>query len=94
MQIVAVTSMKGGVGKTAAAVNLAYVAADEGARTLLWDLDPQGASAFYYRIRPRVRRGAKKLLYGKSELDAHIRATDYIGLDLIPADLSYRKLDL
>lgn len=52
MQIVACYSNKGGVGKTATAVNLAYAFATSGRRTLLCDLDPQGASGFYFRVKP------------------------------------------
>ena len=40
--VLATYNIKGGVGKTSAAVNLAYLAARAGATTLLWDLDPQG----------------------------------------------------
>jgi chromosome partitioning protein len=40
------------VGKTSAAANLAYLAAREGKTTLLWDLDPQGASTYLFRIKP------------------------------------------
>lgn len=52
MKIIACYSNKGGVGKTAAAVNLAYACAANGRRTLLCDLDPQGASGFYFRVKP------------------------------------------
>ena len=54
MNVVAVYNMKGGVGKTTTAVNLSYLAAAAGQRTLLWDLDPQAASSFAFRVRPRV----------------------------------------
>ena len=61
-RVLATYNIKGGVGKTSAAVNLAYLAARDGGRTLLWDLDPQGASTFLFRVRPKVRGGARKLV--------------------------------
>ncbi len=54
MRIYATYNIKGGVGKTSAAVNLAYLASREGWKTLLWDLDPQAAATYLFRIRPRV----------------------------------------
>lgn len=84
---------KGGVGKTAAAVNLSKVAADAGHRTLLWDLDPQGAATHCYRARARVKGGATRLLGGKRELSDFVRRTDYPRLDLLPADPSFRVVD-
>jgi cellulose biosynthesis protein BcsQ len=94
VRILAVYNLKGGVGKTATAVNLAYLSAREGHRTLVWDLDPQGATSFYFRVRAKVKGGAEKLVAGGRELDELIRGTDYEILDLLPADFSYRKLDL
>lgn len=77
MKILAVYAIKGGVGKTAAAVNLAYEAARNGARVVLWDLDPQGASSFYFRVKTKVRGGGSKLVYGETDITDHIKATDY-----------------
>jgi cellulose biosynthesis protein BcsQ len=94
MKILATYNIKGGVGKTAAAVNLAYLATRGGARTLVWDLDPQGAATFYFRVKPRVKGGSKRLLRGKGELDARIKGTDYPNLELLPADFSYRHMDI
>jgi chromosome partitioning protein len=94
MKVVATFSIKGGVGKTTAAVNLSYAAAQRGHRTLVWDLDPQGAASFCFRIKPKVKGGAKAIVRGRRELDPAIRGTDTEGLDLVPADFSYRKMDL
>jgi chromosome partitioning protein len=92
--VLATYNIKGGVGKTSAAVNLAYLAARDGARTLLWDLDPQGASTYLFRIKARVKGGGRKLVRGKSDVDGLIKGTDHEGLDLLPADFSYRHMDL
>jgi chromosome partitioning protein len=94
MKVLATYNIKGGVGKTAAAVNLAYLAAASGARTLVWDLDPQGAASFYFRVKPRVKGGAGALIGGRRALDRAIKGTDYDNLDLMPADFSYRNMDL
>jgi chromosome partitioning protein len=64
--VLATYNIKGGVGKTSAAVNLAYLASRAGAPTLLWDLDPQGASTYLFRVRPKVRGGGRNLVRLKS----------------------------
>jgi chromosome partitioning protein len=92
--VLATYNIKGGVGKTSAAVNLAHLAAAEGAPTLIWDLDPQGASTYLFRIKPKVKGGGRKLVRLKSDVEALIRGTDQEGLDLLPADFSYRHMDL
>ena len=95
MQVLATYSIKGGVGKTATAVNLAYLAAvQQGARVLLWDLDPQAAATYYFRVKPKLRGGVRKLVSGDSNLASRIRGTDFEGLDLLPGDFSYRHLDV
>jgi chromosome partitioning protein len=94
MNVLAVYSIKGGVGKTSSAVNLAFNAACNGYRTLIWDLDPQGASSYYFRVKPKIKGGSKDLIAGKRELDGLIKGTDFENLDVIPADFSFRNLDL
>ena len=94
MRIYATYNIKGGVGKTTTAVNLAYLAAESGLRTVLWDLDPQGAASFMFRVKPRVKGGGRALISGKRPLDDAIKGTDFDNLDLIPADFTYRNMDL
>lgn len=94
MNILAVFNLKGGVGKTATAVNLAWLSAQEGTRTLLWDLDPQGAASFYFRVQPPDKGNVRKLVARKEDLQTFIRSTDFPPLDLLPSDFTYRNLDL
>ncbi|MES9832848.1 MAG: AAA family ATPase [Candidatus Thiodiazotropha sp. DIVDIV] len=94
MHILGVYNIKGGVGKTATAVNLAYLAAKQGYRTLIWDLDPQAAATYYFRIKPKVKGSNKRLIKGKLDLDDVVKATDFENLDMLPADFSYRNMDL
>jgi chromosome partitioning protein len=94
MRIYATYNIKGGVGKTTTAVNLGYLAAEAGLRTVLWDLDPQGAASFMFRVKPRVKGGGRALISGKRQLDDAIKGTDFDNLDLIPADFTYRNMDL
>ncbi|MCU1504038.1 MAG: hypothetical protein JWM12_3392, partial [Ilumatobacteraceae bacterium] len=94
MKTLATYSIKGGVGKTTAAVNLAHEAARSGARVLLWDLDPQGAATYFFRVKAHVKGGAERLVGNTGTLEAHVHATDQPGLHIIPADFTMRHLDL
>jgi chromosome partitioning protein len=94
VKILATYSIKGGVGKTSAAVNLGALAAREGLRTVIWDLDPQGAASFLFRVRPKVKGGGRKLVRGRRDPMDVMKGTDFEGLDLLPADFSYRHLDI
>jgi cellulose biosynthesis protein BcsQ len=93
MTIVAMYNMKGGVGKTTCAVNLAYLFAASGRQTLIWDLDAQAASTFALRVKPEVAQFGKPALRNAQVFREAIRETDYLNLDLLPADFSYRNLD-
>jgi len=94
MQIIAISNIKGGVGKTTTAVNLAYLAAAGGRPTVLWDLDPQGAATYTLRGEPDERASARRLVRGKQELGELAAPTDYEHLHLLPADFSYRDFDV
>jgi chromosome partitioning protein len=94
MKIIAVTNIKGGVGKTTTAVNLAYLCAAGGLATLLWDLDPQGAATYILRCESNESASAKKLVSGKRELPELLVPTAYDNLHVIPSDFSYRNFDV
>jgi len=93
MKVVGIYNIKGGVGKTAAAVNLSYLSSLDGNRTLLWDLDPQGSSSFYYDEELKSAANLKKIFTGKIELRDTILETEYTRLDIIPSHFSYRNID-
>jgi cellulose biosynthesis protein BcsQ len=94
MATLALYSNKGGVGKTAAAVNLSYLAAQAGSRTLICDLDPQSSATYYFRVKPKLKIGAKRFIKGGKQVAKSIKGTDYENLDLLPADFTHRKLDV
>lgn len=94
MSIIALYNVKGGVGKTAAAVNLSYLASQDGQPTLLVDLDPQGSASYYFRVRPSKGHRAKKLIKGKKAIGDNLKGTDYDGLDALPSHMSYRNFDI
>ena len=94
MEIVAISSIKGGVGKTTTAVHLAYLSAAAGWRTLLWDLDPQGGATYSLGVDASLNGAAKRLVRGEQELHDAIVATPFDNLDLLPGDLSLRRMDL
>ncbi len=95
MRTIAFYSLKGGVGKTAAAVNIAYLASQAGVSTLLWDLDPQGASSWYLAGADRVKgHKLSALMKGKTPIAEFIHESDYPRLDFIPSHTSFRNLDV
>ncbi len=94
MASIAVYSVKGGVGKTTLAVNLAWCAASISRRkTLLWDLDAANGSGFLLGVDPKKKRSADSVFADGSDPAKLIQTTDYAGLDLLPADESIRALD-
>ncbi len=94
MVTLAIYNLKGGVGKTAASINLAYASAKEGFKTLVWDLDPQGSSSFYLGAKATIKNESRKILNSEMDLKDAIQATAYENLDVIPADISARHADI
>lgn len=93
MNTIAFYNLKGGVGKTAAAVNIAYLAARAGVPTLLWDLDGQGAASWILRTAATAAVKPKKLLNGKAPLGHLVCTSPWPRLDVIPAMDGFHDLD-
>lgn len=94
MAVVAVYSVKGGVGKTTLAANLAWSSAALGGHhTLLWDLDAAGGAAFLTGVDVKRKKRVEGIFARERDPASLIRQTDYPGLDVLPADESLWELD-
>lgn len=94
MVSIALYNLKGGVGKTAATINLAYLAAADSYKTVVWDLDPQASSSFYLNATPIIKNESKKLLTDELELTDAVQESVFENLWAIPSDLSARNADV
>lgn len=86
--------MKGGVSKTTTAVNLSYITSFKGNKTLLIDIDSQGAASYYFRVKQSEKFNSKLFLSSTKKLEKEIKGSDFDNLDILPSGLSYRKLDI
>lgn len=93
MRTLALYNLKGGVGKTVSAVNLAALAARAGFKTLLWDLDPQGSAAWYLGLDREATGGMKRLARGRTPIGELIRHSPVPGLDVLAGGLSSLHLE-
>jgi chromosome partitioning protein len=85
-RVIAIASQKGGVGKTTTAINLGACLAQEGRRSLLIDVDPQGNATSGLGVNGNDSRlTIYEALLGQSDLRESVVPTALANMDLIPA---------
>ncbi len=95
MKVIAIMNVKGGVGKTMTACNMAHILADTyQQRVLLIDADPQGNATAFFNVDARDG-GLTEILGGLCNCyDELVQNTDYDRLDVIGCDTSLFGVDL
>lgn len=90
MRTVSIINLKGGVGKTVSAINIAFVLSSmHGQRVLLIDNDKQGNSTKFFGLHDDDAPSMSEILTvrGIDAVDV-IKHTRYSGLDLLSANMS------
>jgi cellulose biosynthesis protein BcsQ len=82
------------VGKTAAAVNIAYLATLDNLKVLLWDMDVQSSATFYFRIESKIKGSPEDIFKEGKFIYKNVKSSNYNNLDIIPSDFSYKDLDV
>ena len=87
IRILSIINLKGGVGKTISAVNMAYTLTRENFRVLLIDNDKQGNASKFYGTHDYDKPSISDVLtQQKVDLSNIIQHTEYERLDVIPAN--------
>jgi len=87
-QVISVVNLKGGVGKTTSAVNIAACWGEIGKKVLLVDLDPQGSASLSVGI---TSEGNELLQALQNTAALPVVATDVPGVSLVPSGIALAK---
>ena len=87
-RIIAITNLKGGVGKTTTAINLSACLAEAGQRVLAVDFDPQGNTTSGLGLeKGNLDNTVYELLMGECKLEECIFQSVQERLDVMPSDM-------
>ena len=89
MKILAIANQKGGVGKSTLAVHLAWMAMEQGLRTLLVDLDGQANST--HTFVEQAEGVSSSQLFGPPPTDKPHQVSELLAL--VPADIGTNDLE-
>ena len=85
---ICIINLKGGVGKSVTAINLADCFARRGRRVLVVDLDKQANTTKYYNRLDYQAVDVGDVLTGKYSIPMAMRSTEEKGVTLLPANMS------
>lgn len=89
MKTIALYNIKGGVGKTTNTVNFACMLAKQGLSVLLWDMDPQGGSSYFFDLENTNDNTHARLFDGAKSIYDVIRPTQNNHIDIISNDSKF-----
>ncbi|MCL1986683.1 MAG: AAA family ATPase, partial [Firmicutes bacterium] len=89
MKTTSILNLKGGVGKTITAVNLAYnLATTHNQRTLLIDTDKQASTTKFFDLHNPATAGITEILINEQPVASQILKTQYANLHLISSNMN------
>lgn len=94
IRTLSIINLKGGVGKTISAVNIAYSLTRENFRVLLIDNDKQGNSSKFFNAHDYNKPSISDVLTVKNvDLNGIIQRTKYERLHILPANMTLLRAD-
>jgi chromosome partitioning protein len=94
MKTIAIYNIKGGVGKTTTTINLACLLAKINLSVLVWDLDAQGGTSYFFSKEHFNANKTVKLFNGYISIYDVIQPADSYHIDIIPNDPSFSDFSI